>query len=391
MRIAVVSSFVRGPGSNGEDRAVLDQCDLLAAAGQEVRLFARRTDDLIDDPLYPLRAAYTVATGRGPDPLADLAGFHPDVVHVHNTYPNVGRRWAAAVDAAVVVTMHSYRAFCAAATFFRDGRQCTDCLTAPMSAVRHGCYYGPVRSLPYAIATARQLDPLLVRADRIIALNERMAGILVDRGYPAEKVVLGTNVATGLPGPPAPTVADPAAQERSSALPERSNKGPWLFVGRLTDAKGIRHLLSAWPAGHELDVVGTGPLAGELTALARPGVRLHGHLGKPEVMAAMRGAVGLVLPSVSFEMLPLTYIEALSVGLPTLAFDSNDVARLVRDQGTGATLSWEDDLGIALKSARGRFPALADHCRDVFARTYSPSVYVRGLEAIYQDAIASRR
>lgn len=41
-----------------------------------------------------------------------------------------------------------------------------------------------------------------------------------------------------------------------------------MFVGRLTEEKGIRLLLADWPASERLDVIGTGPLEAEVRHLA---------------------------------------------------------------------------------------------------------------------------
>ena len=68
MRIAVVHSFYTGAQPSGENNVVLDQVAQLERAGHEVSLIARHTDDLSIGRAYPLRAALTVATGRGASP-----------------------------------------------------------------------------------------------------------------------------------------------------------------------------------------------------------------------------------------------------------------------------------------------------------------------------------
>ncbi len=69
MRIAVVHSFYKTPPHNGEDRAVQDLVQTLSAKGQTVELIARRSNDLISEPLYAGKSALTVASGRGRSPL----------------------------------------------------------------------------------------------------------------------------------------------------------------------------------------------------------------------------------------------------------------------------------------------------------------------------------
>ncbi len=386
MRIAVVTSLVRKHGTNGEDRAALDQVELLTQAGHDARLFARSSDDLVSELGYPLRAAYTVATGRGYSPIQEIARFRPDVVHVHNTYPNIGRRWLRGVDAAVVSTLHSYRPFCAAATFFRDGRPCQDCLHRPLSAVLHGCYDGRLRSLPYAASHLAGVDPLLDRADRIIVLNPAARQVLIEAGYRASKITQGVNTfvnrTAGQAGAPAGSAA--------SAPDHAGHLRRWLYAGRLSEAKGVAELLRRWPDDVALDIVGEGPLREELARSTGPAVRLRGHMAADELALTMAASFGLVFPSRGPEMLPLAYVEALAQGLPTMAFEPNTVADLVREQRTGMVVSWDDDLSGALRQAAQAFPELRAHCHRVFAATYSPEAYLRHLLGTYEEALAER-
>jgi hypothetical protein len=64
-----------------------------------VRIIAARTDALVSNGGYKLRSTVTVTvtvatgSGSGPSPLKDLEEFRPDVVHVHNLFPNWGTGW----------------------------------------------------------------------------------------------------------------------------------------------------------------------------------------------------------------------------------------------------------------------------------------------------------
>lgn len=373
MRIAVVTSLVAATGGNGEDIAVLDQCALLTEAGHDVRLITRSSDLLRGSLGYQPRAALTIATGRGPSPLPEIREFAPDVIHVHNTYPNYGRSWVRNLATPLVVTLHSFRFFCAKATFFRDEQVCTECVTAPLSAVRHGCYESKVRSLPYSLAGLhRRSDPLLQRADRIVVLNPRLRGFLSEAGFDTDRIVVGSNTVSLTPV---------EAVEGSS--------GAWLFAGRLTRDKGILRLLEQWPDDHRLIVIGDGPAMEQARMLAGPNVTFSGTMDRHAVVREMSQAIGLIVPSLSFEGMPLVYIEALAAGLPVIAYQPNAAADLVRKDGTGMAVTWNQPLEALLTSARESFPALRSHCRDVFESTYSPASYVQGLEAVYADAITA--
>src|SRR6476469_1276851 len=86
LRIAVVHSFYRSDSPSGENALVEAQVAALRRRGHEVRLFAASSDDVADSPLGSMRQALTVSTGAGPDPVAEIADWRPDVVQLHNTF-----------------------------------------------------------------------------------------------------------------------------------------------------------------------------------------------------------------------------------------------------------------------------------------------------------------
>lgn len=379
MRIAVVSSMVRRSGGNGEDHAVLDQIALLREHGHEVMTYLPASDDTAAGATRHARAAVTIASGRGPDPLRELAAFRPDVIHLHNTYPNLGRTWVSRAPAPVVVTLHSFRFMCAAATCYRAGTVCTECLHRPLQAVRHGCYRGHVASLPYAIAGLRRdQDPVLHSATRIIVMNPRMRGFLEQLGINPARVVDGVNTVRA-----SATSAGSAAADGGPI-----EAGRWLGVGRLEPSKGFANLLQVWPAEVPLDIIGDGPERQRVEAAAPPATRIHGLLPRDAARSAMQRAVGLVVPSRWFEGLPLVYIEALSAGLPVIGFDPSSVAQLVRQDRTGEVADWQAPLEPVLARVADSRENLGDHCKAVFEQRYTPAAYVSHLLSVYERAMA---
>lgn len=366
---------------SGENRVVEAERDALARAGHEVELIAVHTDDLEDRPGYGLRAAVRVATGLGRSPVAELERFRPDVVHVHNLFPNLGRRWVDDVEVPVVHTLHNYRPMCAAATLFRDGAVCTCCPDGDRWAgFRYACYRDSrAATLPLTIAGlgGAGADPLLRRADRIVTLSEQMRRRYVDDGVDPARIVVWPNFLPDEldPGPLADGPGGPAG-------------GPWMFVGRLTAEKGALELVEHWPDGHRLDIIGDGPLRDQVreAARGRP-IVLLGRLPRREVLDRMRSSVGLVFPSRSYEAFGLAYMEALAAGLPVMASGPHVVADMVERDGTGAVTRLEG-LGSALEVAGGRFRELRHHCRAVFEARYTAASHVTRATALYEELVA---
>jgi glycosyltransferase involved in cell wall biosynthesis len=104
-----------------------------------------------------------------------------------------------------------------------------------------------------------------------------------------------------------------------------------------------------------------------------------------ELVKRMASATGLVFPSIWLEGLALVCLEALSAGLPVLAFDDVPAGRTVEDLGIGVT-GPRADVDQLLRRAAATFPALRTHCRDVYEREFTATAWVRRAEDTYADA-----
>jgi len=372
LRIALVHSFYSSRQPSGENAVVESEFDALRRAGYVVQLFAAHTDHLEGSLLYPIRAALRVATGRGTNPLTAIRRFRPDIVHIHNLFPNFGRRWVENIDVPVIHTVHNFRPLCANGLLFRDGQICTDCLDGRRwSGVRHACYRGSrIATIPSAWAHRRgpMADPLFRRADRLFMLTERQREIYVQAGVPRGKTVVAPNFLPDQldPGPPA----------------EYDRHGT-LFVGRLSEEKGIVRLLDEWPRNQPLVIIGDGPLRHEVEERARThgNINFLGAQSRRDVLRAMQRHRRLVFPSGWLEGFPVIYVEALACGLPIVAFQPSVLADIAPRDGTGVGVSWDGQWLNSL-SALGTQPSHFLECRKAFEKQYSEAAFLRRVEAV---------
>ncbi|GAB3443529.1 glycosyltransferase family 4 protein [Phycicoccus ginsengisoli] len=370
LRVGVVHSYYSSRQPSGENSLVEQQVAAFQRAGIETLLVEERTDERENSPLHVAAAAFTVATGRGRSPLGALTEFAPDVVHVHNLFPNFGRTWVKRWKGPLVAHAHNYRPLCPVGTFFRDGQVCTNCLDgrSALPSLLHGCYRDSrLHTLPLTVSTRFGADPVLTRADRLLVLSQEMAQLYTRGGVPASRVDVVHNF---IP---------------STDVPEVGGGGDyWLYAGRLTAEKGILELIREWPRGRRLVVAGAGPQLTDVRSAAGPGVEVVGQQSKSALRSLMAGALGLVFPSRWLEGLALVALESLAVGTPVLAWRPAPAARLVAELGVGAVAG--PDLAASLDHAATFFPSLRPHCRSVFEERFTESAWVQRVCSSYNRA-----
>lgn len=191
---------------------------------------------------------------------------------------------------------------------------------------------------PFALVLSRRAGESYVRAAlakaaAVVAVGEPLRQDMLAVGIEREIAVIGNPVGDEFaPAPPPPIEVDDRGRPRYRAL----------FVGRLTELKGVPELIDAAMAlsreaafAIEWHVAGYGPLEGEMRRRFRQAgladrLTLHGFCDKSTVARLLREAHFLVLPSHG-ETFGLAIGEALSVGRPVVTTDAAGCKALVGD------------------------------------------------------------
>lgn len=373
----------------GEDAVFDAELDLLRRMNHDVRTLVVDNDAIPDDPGLGQRVrlgAETVWSSRAARLIAShLADRRADVVHVHNTFPLLSPSIygvAHESGAAVVQTIHNYRTMCPAATLFRDGKPCEDCVgrAVPWPSVLHGCYRGSrLQTLPVAaMITTHRLLRTWRNVDAFIALTDFAAAKLAEGGLPAERIHVKPNF-----------VSDPGARQ-----------GPgdgFLFLGRLAPEKGVGTIIDAAPVlapGITIRLAGDGPEAARLLAAADryPALQPLGRLGRDDVRAELEHCRALVFPSLWYEGLPMTILEAFASGVPVVAARRGAAAALVQDHETGLTYEPGDPAALAacLAWAQAHPHEMDDFgqaARRAFLERYTAEASHRRLLEVYGAAL----
>ena len=318
----------------GDDVVVAQEIKLLEDAGNEVVLFKRSNWDVEDYPGIG-RISLAKRTIWASDTKRDfarlLATEKPDVVHAHNTFVMISPSvFSACFEAGVPVvqTLHSYRLLCPAATLFRSGGVCEECMQhSLLRSVRHGCYRNSrttttVTALMLAFHRLRKTWSREISC--FVALTEFSRRKFVEGGLPAEKVVVKPNFLDPDPG-------------------KRTGDGEYaLYVGRLSPEKSVATILEAWKRLRmpiPLLIVGTGPQEMNLRAQATherlTNVHFKGEVRHEEAIAAFKNARFLVFPSQWYEGFPMTLVESFACGTPVICSRMGAMQEIVTDGRTG--------------------------------------------------------
>ncbi|MFD7534685.1 glycosyltransferase [Streptomyces sp. NPDC059819] len=394
MRVLVVHNRYSSAQPSGENNVVEQEVALLRSAGHRVEVFERRSDDIADRSLLA-KAAIPLLVPWNPSVRAELAGRlrtqRPDVVHLHNVFPLLSPSvLAACADARVpaVATLHNYTQVCPPGTLQRDGRPCTECVgTAPLPAVRHGCYRGSrLATVPLAVSLSVNRRRWWSGVARFLCISAAQRDILVRAGMPAERLAVKHNF---VPEPGIRRVGD---------------GGQLLYLGRLAEAKGVRLLMAAWDeiardggAGMPLVIAGAGPLEREIAAWAagRDDVRYVGLYNPAQCRQAIARSAAVVAPSTWLEAFGLVVVEAMAAGVPAVAAGHGAFVELIEDGVTG--LLHRPGEPASLASCLRHITADAMRNRDMgqaarrrYEQSFSPVVGLERLVDEYRTAIAGR-
>lgn len=384
MKILRVHNYYREPG--GEDAVEHAERKLCTDAGWEVVLYTRDNREI--DGYSPWRTSTLAPRAVWAwDTRRDLAQLiereRPDVAHFTNPFPLISpAAYATCREAgvAVVQSLHNYRLLCPAATFYRDGGACTECVDHSLArSVRHGCYRNSraaTAAVAGTLAIHRRLGTFHEQVDAYVALTHSARERFSAGGLPAKRIFVKPNF----------VAQDPGMRETADDFA--------LYLGRLAPEKGIETLLAGFEKvapNIRLKVAGDGPLRARCSESRR--VEMLGWLDRPSLFSVLRRARFLVFPSVWQEPFGLAVIEAFACGVPVVVADRGSMAELVEDRRTGIHFSAgdSDSLAAAVEWAWNH-PKQLDEMgrlgRREYETKYTPERSRELLRQIYHCAVA---
>jgi glycosyltransferase involved in cell wall biosynthesis len=384
MKVLICHNRYRSNSPSGENRVVDNEISLLRGAGVEVIQMMEDSDSIATGgPIVMSNAAlgplYSPMGVRRFKTI--LRGEHPDIIHLHNVFPLISPavvRVAKSAGLPIVQTIHNYRHTCVNGLHFRSGRPCNDCIGHRLAypAVSHRCYRGS-RSQSIAMVLGQTAHRGTWRmVDKLVALTPLMAQRLQDAGLDEKQIAVRPSW-TADPGEPVSPGKD------------------LLYLGRLEEAKGINLLLEAWRlrktrGARRLRIAGTGPLEKHVRSMAliEDDVDYLGHLDRCEVPAVIQQCGVVVIPSLSYEGLPLVFVEALAYGRPVMVNHGTSAASMVSDELAWSVHPTVASWRMAIEMLRQEdVEARGMAARKRYLETCSPPAALKSLLQIYEELL----
>ncbi|HLK28108.1 MAG TPA: glycosyltransferase family 4 protein [Puia sp.] len=270
--------------------------------------------------------------------------FKPAVIHLHNWHYAIGPiviRTAKKNNIPIILTIHNYRLLCPSGILLHDGSLFLESVKAsfPWSAVRKKVYRNSTAQtfwLAFIVWFHKRIGTWKL-VDKYILLTDSVKDIFISSslGINASQLVVKPNFL------------------RDSNLLMKERKGFFLYVGRLSEEKGVNVLLDAFKnTDKELYIAGEGPLKEKVVRASNENPKIHylGLLNREAVQEMIAQCSALIFPSIWYEGMPMTLIEAFAAGTPVIASNIGAMSSMIRNGYNGIHFTTNDPIDLYKKT-----------------------------------------
>ena len=260
---------------------------------------------------------------------------HFDLWVIHNVFPALSPSvYSAAKSLGVPIVhyLHNYRLSCTNGYFLNHGQPCQRCAQGNfLPALATGCWRDSraISGWMGLVLQKMRRDDIFRQIRRWVTPSLNQKNIHIRMGLPSSRIDV------------VPYFIE-AEEQPSPATPA----GGILFLGRLSQEKGVDVLLRAWAQvsakGRPLWIAGTGPKEDNLKQLAHDlkltNVHWLGFVPKEKQEALWMQTAFSVIPSVWDEPYPLSFMEAWKNGRPFVGSKTGALKEVLAD-GNGGLLA----------------------------------------------------
>lgn len=314
MKILMLHNFYRYRG--GEDLYFLSLNKLLKKRGHKIIPFTKDSRDL-NKNISMLKIKTTYQMYKNYEIEKDLTSVikksKPDIAHFHNIFPLIGPSAYTVCknfNIPIIQRISNFRFVCPKGTLFRENTICELCVKKNFSwpSILYRCYQNSYAA-SFAFSTS-QLYHRWKQTFNFIDMYIFQAEFI--RNYCVENLNI----------PIKKTVVIPhfVPEFKIEKLPKEENNY-YLFVGRLSEEKGIIPLLNVFTSlpNKKLIVIGDGPLKSEVNTYKKyKNIIIKNFLDRKRIFSYMTNAIFTIIPSMWYETGPLVLMESLYCGTPVI-------------------------------------------------------------------------
>jgi glycosyltransferase involved in cell wall biosynthesis len=317
-----------------------------------------------------------------------LENEKPDVAHLQNIHHHITpsiffplRKY----KIPIVWTLHDYTLICPNTSFLSNGKICERCkkikyIWPPIVRCKKNSLAASV------MASIESLIHNLMKSyeliDIFICPSEFLKTKLIEYGFNKNKLIKLNNFF-----------------DVCSLNYEKTMGDYYLYVGRLSEEKGIKTLIDAAlkiDSSH-LKIVGDGPIREQMVLYAKSRDKKNkiiflGYKDRKEVIDILGKCSFLIIPSECYENFPYAILEAFSCGKPVIGSNIGGIPELVKDNETGLTFEPgnTDDLNMKIKYLQNnsyKILEMGKNARDFAEKELNAEKHYQKLMDIYKQVL----
>lgn len=318
-----------------------------------------------------------------------IEATQPDIAHIHLIYHQISPSILPVIkeyNIPIVQTLHDYKPICPTYSLVSNGKICEQCRGKKFyNATLQRCNHNSITASflntaeMYAHHALRWYDI----PDMYITPSNFMRTKIIEFGMSADKIVH------------IPNFVDTSQYKYSKKMDNY-----FIYLGRLHQIKGVRTLLLAMEkirkSNAKLLLIGDGPQRAELEKLAQEldlsNVEFCGYQTGEKLLTLLENTMFNVLPSEVYENCPMSVLELMAVGKPTVGARIGGIPELIEDGEDGLLFESGnvDDLAEKLNylwENPSRCIEMGKAARKKVVKNYNPDLHYQEILQIYEQIV----
>ena len=307
--------------------------------------------------------------------------FDPDIIHVHNFVFKLSPSFLIVIPKRVkiLLTIHNYRFLCPSGTLYYKGEINLESkhFLGLIKNVLKGVYSNSVFKttilalifrINFVLGTFSRIDKFIFLTPFSKAIHQNWRKSLFTKSMVKPNFLVGDQ-------------------------PKKANgEIDLLFVGRLTEEKGILDVLPILIKNTHLNImiVGDGPLNDKIknNCADSKHIQIIGHSSREKILKLISRSKILLFPSKWYEGMPMTIIEAFSVGTPVIARRIGAMKSMIEKERTGFFYNNSEELDHLLKRIKTvDVDKLSHYVLEEYSTKYNEDIGMKNLKNMIEQFI----